>query len=61
MAKSRHRYPPKKLAQGVQVAYLQSALRGLAHSASSQEKTSSQNIQPISEHDTTWFPFDKAP
>ena len=38
MAKSRHRYPPKKLAQEVQVAYLQSHLRRLAHSASSQKR-----------------------
>ena len=61
MPKSRHRYPPRKLAQGGRVAYLQSHLRRLAHSASSPEKTSSQNIHPISEHDTTWFPLDKVP
>ena len=60
MAKSQHRYPPKKLTQGGRVAYLQSHLRGLAYSASSQEKPNSQNIQPISEHDAT-LPFNKTP
>ncbi len=54
-----HWYHPKHLTQGLRVAYLQSQFRALEYSASSQEKTNSQNIQPISEHDTT-LPFDKA-
>ena len=54
-----HWYHPKQLTQGLRVAYLQSHLSGLKYSASSQEKTNSQNIHPISEHDTT-LPFDKA-
>lgn len=54
-----HWYHPKKLTQGLRVAYLQSHLRTLAYSASSQEKTNSQNIHPISEQDTP-LPFDKA-
>ena len=60
MPKSQHRYPPKKLTQGLRVAYLQSHLKRLSYFESSQEKTNSQNIQPISEHDTT-LPFEKAP
>ena len=55
-----HWYHPKKLTQGLRVAYLQSHLRRLEYSVSCQEKTNSQNIHPISEHDTTWFPLDKA-
>ena len=55
-----HWYHPKKLTQGLRVAYLQSHLRELEYSASWQEKTNSQNIQPISEHDAR-LPFDKAP
>ena len=54
-----HWYHPKQLTQGLRVAYLQSQLRGLKYSASSQENTNSQNIHPISEHDTT-LPLDKA-
>ena len=54
-----HWYHPKHLTQGLRVAYLQSHLSGLEYSASWQEKTNSQNIHPISEHDTT-LPFDKA-
>ncbi len=54
-----HWYHPRHLTQGLRVAYLQSHLRALAYSASSQEKTNSQNIQPISQHDTP-LPFDKA-
>ena len=54
-----HWYHPKKLTQGLRVAYLQSHLRALEYSASCQEKTNSQNIHPISQHDTT-LPFDKA-
>ena len=54
-----HGYHPRHLTQGVLVAYLQSQLRALEYSASSQEETNSQNIHPISEHDTT-LPFDKA-
>ena len=54
-----HWYHPKHLTQGLRVAYLQSHLRALEYSASSQEETNSQNIHPISEHDTT-LPFDKA-
>ena len=54
-----HWYHPKKLTQGLRVAYLQSHLRGREYSASSPEKTNSQNIHPISEHDPP-LPFDKA-
>ena len=54
-----HWYHPRHLTQGVRVAYLQSQLRALEYSASSQEKTNSQNIHSISEHDTT-LPLDKA-
>ena len=54
-----HWYHPKKLTQGLRVAYLQSHLRWLEYSASCQEKTNSQNIHPISEHDPP-LPFDKA-
>ena len=54
-----HWYHPKKLTQGLRVAYLQSHLRTLEYSASSQEETNSQDIHSISEHDTT-LPFDKA-
>ena len=54
-----HWYHPKHLTQGLRVAYLQSQLSGLEYSASCQEKTNSQNIHPVSEHDTT-LPFDKA-
>ena len=54
-----HWYHPKKLTQGLRVAYLQSHLRVLEYSASSPEKRNSQNIHPISEHDTT-LPLDKA-
>ena len=54
-----HWYHPKRLTQGLRVAYLQSHLRGSEYSVSSQEKTNSQNIQPISEHDTP-LPFEKA-
>ncbi len=54
-----HWYHPKKLTQGLRVAYLQSHLRALEYSASWQEKTNSQNIHPISEQDTP-LPFDKA-
>ena len=55
-----HWYHPKKLTQGLRVAYLQSHLRGLEYSVSSQEKTNSQNIHSIAQHDTT-LPFDKVP
>ena len=55
-----HWYSPKNLTQGdLRVAYLQSHLRRLEYSTSSQEKTNSQNIQPISGQDTL-LPFDKA-
>lgn len=54
-----HWYHPKKLTQGLRVAYLQSHLRALEYSASWQEKTNSQNIHSISQHDTT-LPFDKS-
>ena len=54
-----HWYHPKHLTQGLRVAYLQSQLSGLEYSASCQEKTNSQNIHPVSEHDTP-LPFDKA-
>ena len=54
-----HWYHPRHLTQGLRVAYLQSQFRALEYSASCQEKTNSQNIHPISQHDTT-LPFDKA-
>ena len=54
-----HWYHPKHLTQGLRIAYLQSQLRALEYSASSQEKMNSQNIHPVSEHDTT-LPVDKA-
>ena len=54
-----HWYHPKQLTQGLRVAYLQSHLRTLEYSTSSQEKTNSQNIHPISGQDTL-LPFDKA-
>ena len=41
-----HWYHPKKLTQGLRVAYLQSHLRRLEYSASSPEKRNSQNIHP---------------
>ena len=54
-----HWYHPKKLTQGLRVAYLQSLFSGSEYSVSSQEKTNSQNIRHISEHDPP-LPFDKA-
>ena len=54
-----HWYHPKQLTQGLRVAYLQSQLREREYATSSQEKTNSQNIQPISGQDTL-LPFDKA-
>ena len=54
-----HWYHPKRLTQGLRVAYLQSHLRGLEYSVSSEEKTNSQNMHSISEHDTP-LPFEKA-
>lgn len=54
-----HWYSPKQLTQGLRVAYLRSHLRRSEYSASCPEKTNSQNIQPISEHNTL-LPFDKA-
>ena len=48
MPKSQHRYPPKKLTQGLRVAYLQSDLRGLAYSASGSKKRRTHGIFSLS-------------
>ena len=54
-----HWYHPKKLTQGLRVAYLQSQIRALQFSTSSTENTNSQNITTHVQQDTT-LPFDKA-
>ena len=54
-----HWYHPRKLTQGLRVAYLQSQIRGLRFSTSSTEKTNSQNIiTPFQQH--TPPPLEKA-
>ena len=54
-----HWYHPKKLTQGLRVAYLQAQIREKVFSTSSTENTNSQNITPVFQQDTT-LPFDKA-
>ena len=54
-----HWYHPRKLTQGLRLAYLQSQIRACGFSTSSTEKTNSQNITaPFQQHNT--LPFDKA-
>ena len=54
-----HWYKPKKLTQGLRVAYLQAQIMWLRFSTSSEEETNSQNIQPDPQEDNA-LPFDKA-
>ena len=54
-----HWYHPRKLTQGLRVAYLQSQIRGFRFSTSSTENTNSQNIITPSQHDTP-LPLEKA-
>jgi hypothetical protein len=54
-----HWYKPKKLTQGLRVAYLQAQIWWLRFSTSSKEKTNSQNIQTQAPQDNA-LPFDKA-
>ena len=54
-----HWYHPKKLTQGLRVAYLKAQIRDHRFSTSSTENTNSQNIQTFVQQDTP-LPFDKA-
>ncbi|RKU19093.1 hypothetical protein C6500_11710 [Candidatus Poribacteria bacterium] len=54
-----HWYHPKKLTQGLRVAYLKAQIRDHRFSTSSTENTNSQNIQTFVQQDTT-LPLDKA-
>ena len=54
-----HWYHPRKLTQGLSVAYLQSHIREFVFSTSSTENTNSHNITTHVQQDTT-LPFDKA-
>ncbi|MYB94986.1 hypothetical protein F4054_15085 [Candidatus Poribacteria bacterium] len=54
-----HWYRPKKLTQGLRVAYLRSQMAGSSFFAKFNEKTNSQNIQ-VSFQDDTHLPFDEA-
>ena len=54
-----HWYRPKKLTQGLRVAYLRSQMAESLFSPSFNEKTNSQNISTPFQEDTT-LPFDKA-
>ena len=54
-----HWYHPKKLTQGLRVAYLQAQIRELGFSTSSTENTNSQNIQTFQQQEPP-LPFDKA-
>ena len=54
-----HWYRPKKLTQGLRVAYLRSQMAAAAFSAKLKEKTNSQNIN-VSFQDDTSLPFDEA-
>lgn len=54
-----HWYKPKKLTQGLRVAYLQAQIWRFRYSTSSKEKTNSQNIQIQTPQDNA-LPFDKA-
>ena len=47
-----HWYRPRKLTQGLRVAYLQSQIRGFRFSTSSRENTNSQNISTPFQQDT---------
>ena len=54
-----HWYRPKRLTQGLRVAYLRSQIAVSTFSAKFKEKTNSQNIK-VSFQDDTPLPFDKA-
>ena len=54
-----HWYKPKKLTQGLRVAYLQAQILWFRYSASSQEKANLQNIHTDPQQDNA-LPFDKA-
>ena len=54
-----HWYHPKKLTQGLRVAYLKAQIRDHQFSTSSTENTNSQNIQTFLQQDTP-LPLDKA-
>ena len=54
-----HWYRPRKLTQGMRVAYLRSEINAYRFSESFKEKPNSQNIHTIFQHDNT-LPFDKA-
>ena len=54
-----HWYHPKKLTQGLRVAYLQAQIREKLFSTSSPENTNSQNMQTLVQQDTP-LPLDKA-
>ena len=54
-----HWYHPKKLTQGLRVAYLRWQIREFGFSTSSPENTNSQNIQTFVQQDTM-LPLDKA-
>ena len=54
-----HWYRPKKLTQGLRIAYLRQQIRAPLFSAGSPEKANSQNIRTEFQQDTA-LPFDKA-
>ena len=54
-----HWYLPKKLTQGLRVAYLRSQIAVVSFSAKFKEKTNSQNMN-VRFQDDTPLPFDKA-
>ena len=54
-----HWYHPKKLTQGLRVAYLQAHIKREAFSTSATENTNSQNINTLLQQETP-LPFDKA-
>ena len=54
-----HWYQPRKLTQGLRIAYLQSLIKGFQFSTSSTEKTNSQNIITPFQQDTA-PPLEKA-
>ena len=54
-----HWYPPKKLTQGLRVAYLRSQMAMASFSAKFKEKTNSQNIN-VRFQDDTPLPLDEA-
>ena len=53
-----HGYHPKKLTQGLRIAYLQAQIKDTLYSTSSPQNTNSQNINTDSQQDMT-LPFDK--